>query len=71
MATARVSEGGRVVLLPKEFRFESDEVEVFRCGEEVVLREKPSGQRLIDAIMALPEDVFDGIRGGKSDQDLK
>jgi antitoxin VapB len=57
MATARVSADGQTVWLPKGFGFESDEVEVFRRGDEIVLREKPHGQRLIDAIMALPADM--------------
>ena len=65
MATARVFQSGnsQAVRLPKEFRFESDEVEIFRRGEEVVLREKGRGmERALELLMALPEDVFEGIR---------
>ena len=43
MATARLfqSGGSQAVRLPKEFRFDGEEVEIFRRGDEVVLREKP------------------------------
>lgn len=42
MATARVFRfgNGQAVRLSKEFRFDSDEVEIFRRGDEVVLRAK-------------------------------
>jgi antitoxin VapB len=42
MGTARVfrSGYGKAVRLPKEFRFRGGEVEIFRRGNEVVLREK-------------------------------
>jgi len=42
MAFAKVFKSGKdqFVRLPMEFRFRSEEVEVFRRGKEVVLREK-------------------------------
>jgi antitoxin VapB len=42
MGTARVFRSGnsQAVRLPKEFRLQSKEVEIFRRGEEIVLREK-------------------------------
>ena len=45
MATARIFKSGnsQAVRLPKEFRFDSEEVEIFRRGDEVVLREKVAG----------------------------
>jgi antitoxin VapB len=45
MATARVFKSGnsQAVRLPKEFRFDSEEVDIFRRGDEVVLREKSRG----------------------------
>lgn len=61
MAKARVFQSGnsQAVRLPKEFRFTADEVEIFRRGDEVVLREKPRGmERAIELIMQLPEDMF-------------
>ncbi|GEO15789.1 antitoxin [Microvirga aerophila] len=42
MTTAKVFQSGnsQAVRLPKQFRFNSDEVEIFRRGDEIVLREK-------------------------------
>jgi antitoxin VapB len=44
MTTAKVFRSGnsQAVRLPKEFRFKAKEVEIFRRGDEVVLREKPA-----------------------------
>ena len=43
MATAKVFRSGnsQAVRLPKEFRVSSNEVEIFRRGDEIVLRERP------------------------------
>lgn len=57
MTTARVFKSGnsQAVRLPKEYRFESKEVEIFRRGDEVVLREKPRGSaHLFDLFATLP-----------------
>jgi antitoxin VapB len=45
MATARVFKSGnsQAVRLPKQFRVKSKEVEIYRRGDEIVLREKPVG----------------------------
>lgn len=53
-ATAKVFQSGnsQAVRLPKAFRFHTDEVEIFRRGDEVVLREKP--RSLSDALQHLP-----------------
>ena len=59
MGTARVFKSGnsQAVRLPKEFRFNSDEVEIFRRGDEVVLREKSRGMgRAFELIANLPLD---------------
>ena len=59
MGTARVFKSGnsQAVRLPKEFRFNSDEVEIFRRGDEVVLREKTrTMSRAFDLIANLPLD---------------
>jgi antitoxin VapB len=65
MATARVFQSGnsQAVRLPKEFRFRSKEVEIFKRGEEVVLREKSKGMgRAFDLIASLPiEDLADEL----------
>jgi antitoxin VapB len=60
MATARVFKSGnsQAVRLPKQFRFRSKEVEIFRRGEEIVLREKSKGMaRAFELIANLPIDV--------------
>jgi antitoxin VapB len=61
MPFAKVFRSGnsQAVRLPKEFRFRTDEVEIFRRGDEVVLREKP--RTLMEAVSAwceLPADAF-------------
>jgi antitoxin VapB len=61
MSTARVFRSGnsQAVRLPKEFRFKGEEVEIFRRGEEVVLRERPrSMRRAYEILTDLPEDFF-------------
>jgi antitoxin VapB len=46
------SGNSQAVRLPKEFRFKSKTVEIFRRGDEVVLREKP--RTLGDVLRDLP-----------------
>jgi antitoxin VapB len=67
MATARVFRwgSGQAVLIPKEFEFRGKEVEIFREGEEIILREKRYGERLLDATMVVPENVFEGIKDNR------
>jgi antitoxin VapB len=60
MATARLfeSDGGQAVRLPEEFRFRCEEVEIFRRGKDVVLREKqPTLARAFDLITLLPSEI--------------
>lgn len=62
MATARVFRSGnsQAVRLPKQFRFDTAEVEIFRRGDEIVLRQKARGMaRIFDIVGEMPEDVFD------------
>ena len=61
MTTAKVFMTGRsqAVRLPKEFRFEGTEVEIFRRGDEVILREKPvTVDRLFKVLAQMPNDFF-------------
>jgi len=61
MPYARVYKSGnsQVVRLPKEFRFDTKQVEIFRRGDEVVLRNKPSNESTIfDVLTNLPQDMF-------------
>jgi len=59
MSTARVFRSGnsQAVRLPKQFRFKSKEVEIFRRGNEVVLREKEDNiARAFELLTGLPDD---------------
>lgn len=59
MGTARVFKSGnsQAVRLPKEFRFKSKEVEIFRRGKEIVLREKSNDMaRAFELLAGLPDD---------------
>jgi antitoxin VapB len=59
MGTARVFRSGnsQAVRLPKQFRFKSKEVEIFRRGDEVVLREKLGNMsRAFELLASLPDD---------------
>jgi antitoxin VapB len=61
VATAKVFKSGnsQAVRLPKQFRFQGKEVEIFRRGEEVVLREKGKGlARVFEILSEMPEDFL-------------
>ncbi|WP_415878373.1 antitoxin [Methylomonas sp. TEB] len=61
MTYARIFQSGnsQAVRLPKEFRFNADRVEIFRRGDEIVLRETPANATAIfDALSTLPEDFM-------------
>jgi antitoxin VapB len=61
MSIARIFKSGnsQAVRLPKKFRFEAEQVEIFRRGDEIVLREKPAKASMIfDALASLPQDMF-------------
>ncbi|MFO1374516.1 MAG: type II toxin-antitoxin system VapB family antitoxin [Agitococcus sp.] len=61
MQTAKIFMTGRsqAVRLPKEFRFEDPEVEIFRRGDEVILRKKAqTAIELFDLLVALPNDIL-------------
>jgi antitoxin VapB len=61
MVTARVLRYGhsQVVRLPKEFQVKGKEVEIFRRGDEIVLREKGKGlARAFEILANLPDDFL-------------
>ena len=61
MTTAKVFMTGRsqAIRLPKEFRFEGKEVEIFRRGDEVILREKPvTVDHLFKIMSQMPDDFY-------------
>ena len=74
MATAKVFRSGnsQALRLPKEFRLKSKEVEIFRRGHEIVLREK-SGlmARAFDLLAGLPDDLELPDRGSDIPQKRK
>ncbi len=60
MATAKVFKSGnsQALRLPKEFRLTSDEVEIFRRGDEIIVRDKP--RTMANAFKLLTEiDLFE------------
>jgi antitoxin VapB len=66
MAIARVFRSGnsQAVRLPKEFRLKCTEVEIFRRGDEIVLREIGEGlARAFEILASLPDDVLAEDRG--------
>lgn len=61
MSTARVFTSGnsQAVRLPKQFRLKATEVDIFRRGDEIVLREKAKGMaRAFDLLASLPDDFM-------------
>jgi antitoxin VapB len=59
-STAKVFRSGnsQAVRLPKQFRLNSSEVEIFRRGKDIVLRERePSLERAFEIITSLPDDL--------------
>lgn len=74
MGTARVFRSGnsQAVRLPKQFRLNSKEVEIFRRGDEIVLREKNGTMvRAFDLLAGLPEDVVNVERDNDPPQKRK
>jgi antitoxin VapB len=64
---ARVFQSGnsQAVRLPKEFRLRSEQVEIFRQGNDIVLRERPaSAVAIFDALVSMPDDF---MADGRSD----
>jgi antitoxin VapB len=60
MPIAKVFRSGnsQAVRLPKEFRFRAKEVEIFRRGDEIVLKEKPASlAKAFYLITSLPDDL--------------
>ena len=61
MTYARVFQSGnsQAVRLPKEFRFDADQVEIFRQGQDIVLRPVPvNAAAIFDLLSSLPADFM-------------
>jgi antitoxin VapB len=68
ISKARVFKSGnsQAVRLPKQFRFQVNEVEILRRGREIVLREpKRNLGRAFAALAGMPNDF---MSGGRQDQ---
>ena len=66
MTYARIFQSGnsQAVRLPKEFRFDTDQVEIFRQGNDIVLRQVPiSATAVFDMLSSLPADFMAEGRG--------
>jgi len=65
MATVRVTRSGdrQTICLPEEFHVSSEEVEIFRRGNEIVLKEPQRNLLgLYETLRSLPEDFLaDGL----------
>ncbi|HLD68082.1 MAG TPA: type II toxin-antitoxin system VapB family antitoxin [Pseudomonas sp.] len=61
MVFARIFQSGnsQAVRLPEEFRFDVERVEIFRRGNEIVLRAAPENATAIfDLLASLPSDFM-------------
>ena len=61
MTTTKVFKSGnsQAVRIPKEFQFDVDEVEIFRRGDEVVIRPiKNNLLEALDLLASLPDDFM-------------
>jgi antitoxin VapB len=69
MATTRVFKSGnsQAVRLPKQFQFRGKEVEIFRRGDEVVLREKSRGMERAFWLLANMDIDVDAIEKARKD----
>lgn len=67
MTTTRVFQNGnsQAVRIPREFQFNTAEVDIFRRGDEIVLRpHRADLSEVLDILAALPEDF---MSEGRSD----
>ena len=72
MATTRVFQSGnsQAVRIPSEFQFDVSEVEIFRRGDELVLRKKNSNLSDVLKILAdMPEDFMSEERNDPPPQE--
>lgn len=71
MPKAKVFKSGnsQAVRLPKEFRFDVDEVEILRRGQEIVLRKpKRTLEHAFDALASMPRGFMSGGRKDRKPQ---
>ena len=72
MTFARVFQSGnsQAVRLPKEFRLDVEQVEIFRQGDDIVLRQKPAdASAIFDLLASLPDDFMASGRDDMAPQE--
>ena len=72
MKTAKIFKSGnsQAVRLPKELQFDVSEVEIFRRGDEIVLRKKPQNlTRVFELLADMSEDFMENGRRQPSMQE--
>jgi antitoxin VapB len=72
MKTAKIFKSGnsQALRLPKEFQFHSKEVEIFKRGKDVIIREKPKNLKLaFELLTSMPEDFFSAEREDQPPQE--
>jgi antitoxin VapB len=72
MKTAKIFKCGnsQALRLPKDFQFVSTEVDIFRRGTDVILREKPKNiKHAFELLTRLPSDFFSSGREDDLPQD--
>jgi len=65
MNTAKVFQNGnsQAVRLPKEFQFDTSEVQIFRRGDEVILKKNPRNlARVFELLTELSDDFMENGR---------
>lgn len=58
---AKIFQSGnsQAVRIPKEFRFEGSEVEIFKRGDEIVLKQRPKNLEAVFHLLAeMPDDFM-------------
>ncbi len=67
MATTRIFKSGnsQAVRIPREFQFDTWEVEIFKRGDELILRKKSNN--LAEAFQLLTEMPDDFMQDGRDD----
>lgn len=61
MKTAKIFKSGnsQALRLPKEFQFHTKEVEIFKRGNDVILREKPKNlKHAFELLTSMPKDFY-------------
>ena len=65
MNTAKIFKNGnsQAVRLPKEFQFDTSEVQIFRRGDEIILKKNPQNlARVFELLTELSDDFMENGR---------